>query len=278
MRDATAPQTLSERIARIALWVVSILVLIYLVAPLITIIPLSFSSSSFLHYPIPELSLHWYEEFFDSRDWAIAFRNSIVIGLVVTLFATVLGTLAAFGLTRAAFPFKKIAMGFIIAPMIVPVIIVAVSVYFFFAPLGLTNSFLGIIFAHTALAVPFVVVTVGATLSGFDNNLIRAGASLGATPARVFFKVVLPIVLPGVISGALFAFATSLDEVVTILFLAGPDQNTIPRQMFNGLKYFLSPTITAAATLLIFLSIALLVVAACLRRVTQSFTKSESLT
>jgi putative spermidine/putrescine transport system permease protein len=123
----------------------------------------------------------------------------------------------------------------------------------------------GIILAHTTLAVPFVVITVGATLSGFDQNLVRAATSLGATPVRAFFKVTLPLVFPGVVSGAVIAFAISLDEVVMILFLAGPDQNTVPRQMFNGIKYFLSPTITAVATTLIVASVLLLAAVGALR-------------
>jgi putative spermidine/putrescine transport system permease protein len=276
MIRSKTPQTLTEKTAWIGLWIVSVLVLIYLVAPLLTIIPLSFSSDSFLHYPIPGLSFRWYLEFFESDDWALAFRNTILIGTAVTLLSTCLGTSAALGLTRKAFPFKKIAVGFIIAPMIVPVIILAVGSYFLFAPLGLANSFLGIIIAHTTLAVPFVVVTVSSTLSGFDDTLIRAGASLGANPFRVFMKVVLPIVLPGVVSGALLAFATSLDEVVMILFLAGPEQTTIPRQMFNGLKYFLGPTITAAATILTLFSILLLAIAAVLRRATMRLSKAQA--
>lgn len=251
---------------RVALWILTILVLVYLVAPLIAIIPLSFSSSSFLNYPIPSFSLRWYEDFFNSKEWIIAFRNSLLIGSATAFLATVLGTLAALGLSRDGFPFKRLVMGFLISPIIVPGIIVAVGTYFFFAPLGLTASFTGIVLAHTALAVPFVVILVSATLAGMNQDLIRAAASLGADPVKVFFKVTLPIVLPGVLSGAIIAFATSLDEVVTILFIAGPEQNTIPKQMFNGIKYFLSPTITAVATMLIFVSILFLALVGALRR------------
>jgi putative spermidine/putrescine transport system permease protein len=259
-------RTPAIRILRVGLWLFSFLVLLYLIAPLLAVIPLSFSSSSYLSYPIPAFSLRWYDDFFSSPEWIAAFRNSLFVGSVTALLATILGTLAALGFWRGGFPLQQLAMAFVISPIIVPVIVIAVGAYFFFAPLGLTNSFTGIILAHTALAVPFVVITVRATLSGLDRNLVRAAASLGAAPLRVFLKVILPIVAPGVISGALIAFATSLDEVVMILFMAGPEQNTIPRQMFNGIKYFLSPTITAVATILILVSIVLLGVVAALRQ------------
>ena len=257
---------LSQRLTRLALWVVTILVLTYLIAPLLVIIPLSFSSSAFLNYPIPSFSLRWYVDFFSSPEWRLAIWNSLVVGSITALLATSLGTLAALGLNRADFPFKRIITGFFISPLVVPVIILAVGTYFFFAPLRLTGTYTGIILAHTTMAIPFVVITVGATLTGLDENLVRAAFSLGAHPVRVFFKVILPLVLPGVVSGAVIAFATSLDEVVMILFLAGPEQNTIPRQMFNGIKYYLSPTITAVATVLIVASILILGLIGLLRR------------
>ena len=257
---------LSQRLTRLALWVVTILVLTYLIAPLLVIIPLSFSSSAFLNYPIPSFSLRWYEDFFSSPEWRLAIWNSLVVGSITALLATSLGTLAALGLNRADFPFKRVITGFFISPLVVPVIILAVGTYFFFAPLRLTGTYTGIILAHTTMAIPFVVITVGATLTGLDENLVRAAFSLGAHPVRVFFKVILPLVLPGVVSGAVIAFATSLDEVVMILFLAGPEQNTIPRQMFNGIKYYLSPTITAVATVLIVASILILGLIGLLRR------------
>jgi putative spermidine/putrescine transport system permease protein len=260
-----AYQTPAIRVMRVGLCILSTIVLCYLVALLLVIIPLSFSSSHYLNYPIPSFSLGWYQDFFGSPEWITAFRNTLLIGSLTALIATILGTLAALGLARKEFPFRRLIMGFMILPIIIPVIVYAVGVYFFFAPLGLANSFTGIILAHTAISVPFVVITVGATLAGLDPNLARAGASLGASPLRVFFKVILPIVAPGVLSGALIAFATSLDEVVIMLFLAGPEQNTIPRQMFTGIKYFLSPTITAAATVLIFVSILLLALVGALR-------------
>lgn len=257
--------TVLGRVLRVMLWLLSLAVLFFLVSPLLAIIPLSLTSSSFLQYPIPSYSFRWYEDFLFNPEWTLAFRNTLIVGTATAVLATTLGTLAALGLSRDGFPFKRIVTSFFILPIVMPTIVLAVATYFAFAPIGLTNSLVGIILAHTTLAVPFVVITVGATLSGFDQNLVRAATSLGATPVRAFFKVTLPLVFPGVLSGAVIAFATSLDEVVMILFLAGPDQNTVPRQMFNGIKYFLSPTITAVATTLIVVSVLLLAAVGALR-------------
>lgn len=206
-------RTPSERAWTIALWAVSCLVFFFLLAPILAIMPLSFSSGQFLTYPIPGFSLRWYAEFFTSDKWLHGLWNSVVIGVSATVLATALGTIASLGLVRANFRGKGLLMGVLISPMIVPLVITAVGFYFFFAPLGITATYPGLIIAHTALAAPFVVVTVTATLQGFDMNLARASASLGAGPSTTFFKVILPLIAPGVASGALFAFATSFDEV-----------------------------------------------------------------
>ena len=177
----------------------------------------------------------------------------------------VFGTLAAIGLTRGHFPGKALVMALVISPMVVPVVIIGVASYLFFAPLGLGNSYFSLIVVHAVLGVPFVIITVSATLQGFNQNLVRAAASLGASPLTAFRRVTLPLIAPGVISGALFAFATSFDEVVVTLFLAGPEQATLPRQMFSGIRENLSPTIAAAATLLIAFSVVLLLTLEWLR-------------
>jgi putative spermidine/putrescine transport system permease protein len=242
------------------------LVLLFLIAPIVVIVPLSFNAEPYFTYPMPGLSLRWYEDFFFSDRWQIALKNSVIIAVSVTIISTSLGTLAAVGLSRARFPLRPAVMAVLISPMVVPVAITAAGVYFFYAVVGLTNSYTGVILAHTALATPFVVITVTATLIGFDQTLARAAASLGASPLRVFFKVVLPLILPGVISGALFAFVTSWDEVVVLLFIAGPEQRTLPKQMFSGIREQISPTITAAATLLILFSIIMLTTVELLRR------------
>lgn len=254
---------------RVRVWSLRVfcaLVLLFLVAPILAIMPLSFSSGTLLTYPLPGLSLRWYEEVVTSTRWLPSLRNSLIVGVSATVAATTLGTLAALGLSRARLPMKPLIMGVVLSPMIVPTVITAVGVYFFFAPLGLTNSFPGLILAHTALAVPFVVITVSATLQGFDMNLARAGAILGASPVTVFFRVTLPLILPGVASGMVFAFATSFDEVVVALLLAGPEQHTLPREMFTGVREQINPSITALASVLIVVSVALLVAMEGLRR------------
>ena len=183
-----------------------------------------------------------------------------------TLVATTLGTLAALGLHRMRLPFRPALVAILLSPMVVPVIITGVGMFYFYARIGLANTLSGLIVAHAALGIPFVFVTVGAVLSTLDANLVRAAASLGAGPMRVFRMVVLPLILPGVVSGALFAFVTSWDDIVVALFLAGPRQHTLPRQMWSGIREFISPTLLAVATLLIVLSIGLMVVVELLRR------------
>ena len=255
-----------QRALRLGYYALCTLVFLFLVAPIFAVIPLSFNSGTFLTYPLDGLSLRWYEDFFTSPRWLPALRNSIVIGVATTAIATPLGTLAALGLVRAEFRFKSIVVGVLISPLIVPVIITAIGVYFVYAPLGLTSSRLGLVLAHTVLAVPFVVVVVHATLLGFDPALWRAALSLGAPPLTVFRKVVLPLIAPGVIAGAIFAFTTSFDEIVTTIFLAGPEQRTLPLQMFDGVREQISPTITAAATVLIAVSVVMLATIEALRR------------
>jgi putative spermidine/putrescine transport system permease protein len=258
--------TIGQRVGRIGLATVASLVLAFLVLPIVTIIPLSFSSGSFFFYPLPGLSLRWYEDFFTSSFWLPALWNSLFVGTSVTVLATLLGTLAALGLWRARFPGQGLLLALLISPMVVPVVIVAVGVYFAFAPLGLTDGYAGLILAHTALAAPFVVVTVLAALSGFDRTLLRASESLGATPLATFRRVMLPLILPGVLSGAVFAFAASFDEVVVALLVAGPGQRTLPRQMFSGINDSISLTITAAATMLIAISLAFMALVTWLSR------------
>ena len=148
--------------------------------------------------------------------------------------ATILGTFAALGLNRAEYPGKSLILAVLISPIIVPIVITAAGMFYFYAKIGLTGSLAGLIFAHATIGVPFVVITVSATLAGFDHNLVRAGASLGADPFRVFFRVTLPLILPGVIAGALFAFITSWDELVIAIFLTGTEEHTLPRRMWSG--------------------------------------------
>ncbi len=261
--------TTSEKVSYYGLRVFVGLVLVFLIAPILAIMPLSFNSETFFSYPMPGFSTKWYvgeAGFFTNPRWTGALRLSIIVAVATTMLATFLGTFAALGLSRSNIPGRAAIMAVLISPMIVPVIISAIGLFFFYAFVGLNGTLVGIILAHTALATPFVVITVTATLMSFDRTLMRAGSSCGAPPHTVFFKVVMPLILPGVISGALFAFVTSFDEVIVILFIGGPEQRTLPRQMFAGIREQISPTITAAASVLIVFSTILLVTVELLRR------------
>ena len=254
----------------------------FLLAPLLVIIPLSFNAEPYFTFTSKMLtldpdgfSLRWYRDIADNPQWLEAIGNSLLIAVSSTVLATVLGTLAAIGLARSNMPFRDFFMAILISPLVVPVVIAAAGMYFFYSSIGLAQTHLGIILAHTTLGVPFVVITMTATLSGFDRNLIKAASSLGADPITAFFRVTLPLVAPGMISGALFAFAASFDEVVTVLFLGGPDQRTIPRQMWSGIREQISPTILAVATLLIVFSSLLLLAVEMLRRRHASLTAKQ---
>ena len=231
--------------------VLVIALFVFLLFPLLTIIPLSFNSGEFLYYPLQGFSLQWYEDFFSSEIWWRAMKNTAIIGFFSTILATILGTVAAVGINRADFPGKQLLLAVLISPMMIPLVITALSLYLFYARFGLNDTYIGLIIAHAILGMPFVLITVSATLQSFDPNLMRAGASLGASPFKVFLSIVMPNISPGIASGAMFAFATSLDEVVVVLFIAGPEHRTLPRQMFSGIREHLSPTILAAATVLI---------------------------
>lgn len=249
------------------------LVLFFLIAPIVILIPLSFNAEAYFTFTSGMLkldpgafSIRWYQDMITNPQWIHSIRNSVIIAVFSTLLATSLGTLAAWGLSRPQTPFRVPLMGLLISPMIVPLIITAAGMFFFYSKIGIAQTFTGIIMAHTALGIPFVIITVTATLIGFDHDLIRASASLGAHPMLTFKKIVLPLITPGVISGALFAFVTSFDEIVVVLFLSGFEQRTIPRQMWVGIREQISPTILAVATVLIAVSVALLTTVELLRR------------
>ena len=251
------------------------LVFFFLIAPLFVILPLSFNAEQYIHFSEKMLaldpegfSLRWYEDMIwgTKNPWGLAAKNSIIIAFFATIGSTILGTVAALGLSSRHMPYKAAFMALLISPMIVPLIISGTAIFFFMAKVGLSATFTGIILAHIILGTPFVVITVTATLTGFDHSVTRAAASLGSNPVNTFMKITLPLILPGVISGALFAFVTSFDEVVVILFLAGLDNTTIPIQMWVGLREQLSPTIMAVATCLIIMSTLILVTAELLRR------------
>jgi len=268
------------------------LVFVYLIVPIIIIVPLSFNATPYFSFTPDMLSLNadgyslrWYWDILQNgmndsmtsgwvfftdmwyhAQWVRAIRNSFWIGTWATLLATALGTLAAIGLSRSEMPWRRSIMALLIMPMIVPLVITASGLFYFFSWIGLAKTYTGVILAHAVLGTPFVIITVTATLVGFDQSLTRASANMGAGPITTFFRVQMPLILPGVISGGLFAFITSFDEVVVVLQLAGVNQRTIPRQMFSGIREQISPTILAVATILVIISIGLLTTVEALRR------------
>ncbi len=249
------------------------LIFLFLITPILVIIPLSFNvepyftfTEAMLSFDPAGYSLRWYRDFLENPEWIHSMKNSFIVAIASTILATVLGTVAALGLSRSHMPYRTLIMGVLISPMVVPLIITAAGMYFFYSSINLAQTYTGVILAHTALGTPFVVITVTATLSGFDQSLVRAAASLGANATTTFFKVIMPLITPGVISGALFAFITSFDEVVLVLFLASFEQRTIPLQMWAGIREQISPTILAVATMLVVISILLLTTMEMLRR------------
>ena len=273
MSDLPPYLSLCERIWYYVFRILCGAIFFFLVFPLVVIIPLSFNAVPFFTFTKEMLafdpagySLKWYEDFFTNLNWQGAVQNSVIIAIFSTLISTTLGTLAALGLSRAQLPYRTLIMSILISPMIVPLIISAAGMFFFYSRIGIQGTHIAVILAHAALGTPFVVITVTATLSGFDNNLIRASSSLGAPPSTTFFRVIVPLITPGVISGALFAFITSFDEVVVVLFVGSYRQRTIPWQMFSGIREQISPTILAVATLLVVVSIFLLFTIELLRR------------
>ena len=246
--------------------VVAGLVLLYLVFPILVVIPLSFSAGTYLSFPPPGFSFRWYENFLGRADWLGAASLSLWVGGAVMALATALGAPAALALVRSQFRGKDLLTGFIISPLIAPVIIVAIGIYFFYARLGLVGNPFALVIAHTALAVPFVVINVSATLQGFDERLEQAAMNLGATPWRTFWQVTFPIIRPGVLAGALFAFISSFDELVVALFVSGTSAVTLPRKMWESIRFEIDPTIAAVSTMLIVLTGTLFLSAELLRR------------
>lgn len=241
-------------------------VFLYLVFPILVVIPLSFSSGTYLSFPPPGFGIRWYQNFFSRSDWLEAASLSIWIGGAVMGLATALGTPAAIALVRSRFRGKNMLVGFIISPLIAPAIIVAIGIYFFYARLGLVGNPFALVLAHTCLAVPFVVINVSAALQGFDERLEHAAMNLGATPWRTFWQVTFPIIRPGVFAGALFAFISSFDELVVALFVSGSTAVTLPRKMWESIRFEIDPTIAAVSTILVVLTTMIFLSAELLRR------------
>ena len=260
------------------------LIFIFLITPILVVMPLSFNAQDFFTFT-PEMlrfdpagySLKHYQDFFSNDEWQRSFWNSLIIAPIATIISVSLGTLAAIGLSQSHVPAKRAIMAILISPMIVPLIISATGMFFFYSTmgnfmentLGLDKNFVGyvkVVLAHAVLGIPFVIITVTATLVGFDTSLTRAAANMGANPITTFFRVQMPLIFPGVVSGGLFAFITSFDEVVVVMFIGSASQKTLPWQMFIGLREQISPTILAVATILVCISVALLMTLEMLRR------------
>jgi len=249
---------------RVPVYAFVALALALLVLPLLVTLPIAFNAAPWFTYPFPGLSWRWFDTLFGSDLWRGAMLNSLVIAASTTVLATTLGTLASIGLANPGFPYRNVVMALTIAPLLIPVVVLGLGLFIFFSAVGLSYSHAGIVLAHTLMATPFVIITVTATLTRFDFSLMRAAATLGAGKITAFRTVMLPLIAPGVGAGAVFAFATSFDEVVIVLFIAGPQQRTLPRQMFTGLREQLDPTIIAAAAVMVVLTALLMLVAVLL--------------
>lgn len=290
-----------ERIWHYTYLTICALIFLFLIAPILIVIPLSFNAEPYFTFTEKMLAFDptgystrwydllltfgmnapdvardssWWSDAWHNANWIKATKNSIIIGFFSTILATVLGTIAALGLSKPDMPYRRPIMAILISPMIVPIIITATGLFFFYSKIGISHwsilgweiPYLGVVLAHATLGIPFVIITVTATLVGFDHSLTRAAANLGANPRTTFFKVIMPLILPGIISGGLFAFVTSFDEVVVVLFIGGLDEQTIPRQMWNGIREQISPAILSVATILVIISTLLLATIEILRR------------
>jgi len=245
----------SFKLGTIVFWTFCLLVFAYLVFPITIIIPISFSASEYLEFPPKGFSLKWYAAYFESEEWLDPTLQSLKVAFLTMVFSTIVGTLAAFGLVRGRFRGKRIIQGFIISPMIIPHIIIAIGVYFLFASWHLVGKTMGIVLGHLPLTIPFVVVTVSASLYGFNTALEDAAQTLGANRIKTFYYVTYPLIQPGILAGALFAFIISFDELIVAIFICGTRAVTLPKRMFDALMFEISPVLASISTLLVLLSI-----------------------
>jgi putative spermidine/putrescine transport system permease protein len=251
------------RLLLIALGVATVL---FLVGPMLVVIPMSFTEARILSWPPRGFSLQWYAEMFEDAQWSRAFVNSLQVAVFTAVLSTVLGTLGALGIVRGRFPGRGLVNAVVLSPLVVPVIILAIGFFAFFAVARLNGSLAALVIAHTALAVPFVVINVGTLLRTMDRNLELAAASLGANPARTFWRVTFPIVLPGIVAGALFAFVTSWDEVVVSIFITSARFRTLPVEMWEQVRQVVDPTVAAVATVVMVVTTTLLLLIFVARR------------
>lgn len=249
------------RKSRIALYAFCVPVALWLVAPTLVVIPLSFTADRSLAFPPREFSWRWYESFFSSSQWLGGLLNSLQIGLLVAIIATVLGTLAAYGLSRVSGFRKTFSNSLLVLPMLVPSVIFGVGLYALFLRMGLVGTLPGFLIAHTMLALPYVVVNVGAVLVSYDRQLERAAWISGASKPKAFLTVTIPAIMPGVASGFLFAFITSFDEVIVSMFISNPYLQTLPVRMYSSLQREVDPTIAAAASVIMTITTAAALIA-----------------
>ncbi len=255
-----------RRPRRLLMAALGALTVFYLLAPTLVIVPMSFTQASILSFPPEGFSTQWYEQMLTKPAWSTGLRNSVVVGSLTAILATGLGTLAALGMTRGRFPGRSIVTGLALSPLIVPVVIIAIGMFSLFVQWRIAGSIVGLVLAHTALAVPFVIVNVATSLRTIDRNLELAAANLGATPARTFQRITLPLILPGVLAGAIFAFITSWDEVVVAIFLTTARFRTLPAEMWQQVRQVVDPTVAAVATTLLVVTTALLLLLLVVRR------------
>jgi mannopine transport system permease protein len=253
MTDAT-----NRRLGDFAFYGVACAILAFLILPSLLVVPMSFSATTFLRFPPSGFSLRWYEAYFSDPGWVDATLFSLQIAFITTIFSAVIGTMAAFSLVRGRLPAKDMISALLLAPLIVPHVIVAIAVYFQFAPLGLVGTRLGFVLIHTALAVPYVVLVVSAALQRVPPSLEMAGLNLGATRLRCFQAITLPLIAPSIAAGSVFAFLASFDETVVSFFISGVDHKTVTRKMLEDIEFNLSPLIAAASTLFVTATVVLM--------------------
>ena len=252
--------------ATLAVSAVAYAVTVFLLLPTILIVPMSFGPDQYLRFPPNGFTLHWYEAYFKDADWIGATLFSVKIAVLTALAATLIGTLVSVALVRGRLPLKRVFELLVVGPVIVPNIALAIAMFLVFDRLRLTGTTFGFVTAHTALAMPFVVFTILASLYRFDSNLERAALSCGANPLQAFVLVTLPQIAPGIVSAALFAFIISFDEPVVSFFISNLDNRSLPRKMFEDIDYNISPTLAAVATMLTALTLLALVLGHFLKR------------
>jgi putative spermidine/putrescine transport system permease protein len=250
-------------------WAFAALVLLFLAAPLFVVVPAAFNNSSLLQFPPRAWSLRWFHEYLDSASWIDATKTSVKAALIVSLASTVLGLTAALSLDRYAVPGRNVLRALIMAPLLVPVVVTAVGLYYVFLRVGLNGSFWALVIGHTVVTFPYATVVIGASLAEVDIRLEDAAVGLGAIRARAFLEVTLPLIRPGLVVAALFGFLISFDEVVIAIFVTSAETMTLPRRIWDGIRFELNPTIAAVSTILIAVSALVMLLSEALKRALQ---------